>query len=258
MTSDQHDIEPVAHPRGNTARRRVSAPGLRTFLAIADRLDLSTAQRISLLGEPPRSTYHGWVKKAHGGMALTLPLDTLTRISGVLGIHKALVTLFPIEAEAATWLKGPHHGEVFGGQTPIKVMLDGGLDGILTVRRHLETRCRGSRGDDGADEDITDIGDGEHLSLNFSRYPRKYLENDFSLSGIVPISRARCVRKIIRIFSRMRVATSRPAMRESRRKAVLPILKPHRMIPVALEEASRRDNPQKETFAMTEGEISPD
>jgi len=138
--------EPTAQPIDAAARRRVSGPGLRTFLAIAERYDMPTRDRIVLLGEPSNSTYHEWVKKARAEAALTLPLDTLTRISGILGIHKALNILFPVEAEAMTWLKGQHHGEVFGGQAPIEVAVEGGLDGILTVRRYLDAWRGGLRG----------------------------------------------------------------------------------------------------------------
>ena len=142
--------EPVAQEIDADARRRVSGPGLRTFLTIADRYGITTQDRISLLGEPSKSTYHEWVRKARDAAPLALPLDTLTRISGVLGIHKALGILFPIEAEGMTWLKGPHYAEVFGGQAPIEVMIAGGLDGILTVRRYLDAWRGGLRGGPGA------------------------------------------------------------------------------------------------------------
>lgn len=135
--------EPVAQSIGAAARRRVSGPGLRTFLAVAERWGIATRDRIALLGEPSNSTYHEWVRKARTESALTLPLDTLTRISGILGIHKALGILFPIEAEAMTWLRGPHQGEVFGGQAPIEMAVEGGLDGILTVRRYLDAWAAG-------------------------------------------------------------------------------------------------------------------
>mgnify|MGYP001348593761 CR=1 FL=1 len=135
----RHSVaKPVTRSINAAARRRVSGPGLRAFLAIADRYGIATRDRIALLGEPSNSTYHEWVKKARSEAALTLPLDTLTRISGFLGIHKALGILFPIEAEAMTWFKGPHFGEVFGGQAPIELATRGGLDGILTVRRYLD------------------------------------------------------------------------------------------------------------------------
>jgi hypothetical protein len=138
--------EPVSQEIDAEARRRVSGPGLRTFLAIADRYGIPTRDRVALLGEPSNSTYHEWVRKARVEAPLSLPLDTLTRISGVLGVHKALGILFPIEAEAMTWLKGPHRGELFGGQAPLEVMIGGGLDGILTVRRYLDGWRGGLRG----------------------------------------------------------------------------------------------------------------
>ena len=150
---EQAGSEPVPQEIDAEARRRVSGPGLRTFLAIADRFGIATRDRIALLGEPSNSTYHEWVRKARTGAPLSLSLDTLTRISGVLGVHKALSMLFPIEAEAMTWLKGPHRGELFGGQAPLEVMIGGGLDGILTVRRYLDGWRGGLRGgpDQGAD-----------------------------------------------------------------------------------------------------------
>lgn len=122
-------------------------------MAVADRYGVPTRDRVALLGEPSNSTYHEWVKKARAAASLALPLDTLTRISGILGVHKSLGILFPIEAEAMTWLKGPHRGESFGGQAPLEVMIEGGLDGILTVRRHLDGWRGGLRGghSDGAD-----------------------------------------------------------------------------------------------------------
>lgn len=152
---DRAEAEPVPREINAASRRRVSGPSLRTFLAIADLYDIPTRDRVVLLGEPSNSTYHEWVRKARAEASLVLPLDTLTRISGILGIYKALGILFPIEAEAMTWLKGPHRGEVFGGQAPIDVMIEGGLDGILTVRRYLDAWRGGLRGGpgDGADVD---------------------------------------------------------------------------------------------------------
>ena len=72
------------------ARRRLRAPGMRTFLAIADLWRLSEEERRLVLGYPSRSTYHNWAKLAREGGEFTLDVDTLTRISAVLGIHQAL------------------------------------------------------------------------------------------------------------------------------------------------------------------------
>ncbi len=119
-------------------RKRVSGPGLRMFRVICDTWGLSEKQRIVLLGDPARSTYHQWMKKAVAREALNLPFDTLVRVSAVLGVHKALTILFPREDEAMTWLSGPHRGVLFGNQSPLDVMLSGTQDGILTVRRYLD------------------------------------------------------------------------------------------------------------------------
>lgn len=123
---------------GPADRARVSGPGLRAFRAIADAWGLSERQRIALLGEPARSTYHQWMRKAQAGEAVTLPLDALLRISGVLGVRKALAVLFADPAQGLAWLTGPHRGTVFQGAAPLTFMEDGALDGILTVRRYLD------------------------------------------------------------------------------------------------------------------------
>ena len=44
-------------------RRRLSAPGLRTFLRIADHWGLNEQQRLLILGYPSRSRYISWCKK---------------------------------------------------------------------------------------------------------------------------------------------------------------------------------------------------
>lgn len=68
-------------------RRRLSAPALRTFLAIADLWGLTEEQRLLVLGYPSRSTYQNWCKQAREHGAFTLDVDVLTRISAVFRIH---------------------------------------------------------------------------------------------------------------------------------------------------------------------------
>src|ERR1700682_3680042 len=70
-------------------RRRLSGPGLRTFLAIADLWGLTEEQRRLVLGLRARSTYRNWVKMVREHRDLTLGVDVLIRISAVLGIHQA-------------------------------------------------------------------------------------------------------------------------------------------------------------------------
>ena len=119
-------------------RRRLSAPGMRTFLAIADLWALTEQERLRILGHPARSTYHKWAKQAREHAEFTLDADVLTRISAVLGIYQALRILFETEQEGLAWLRGPHQATVFGGQPPINLMVDGTQDSLLTVRRFLD------------------------------------------------------------------------------------------------------------------------
>jgi len=119
-------------------RRVLSGPGLRAFVAIADRWGLSEADRLLVLGLPAHSTYHGWVKAARQQQDITLPVDTLLRISAVLGIHKALGILFQTEREGIEWLRGPHAALVFAGRPPIELATSCTQDGLLTLRRFLD------------------------------------------------------------------------------------------------------------------------
>lgn len=119
-------------------RRRLSAPGLRTFLAIADLWGLSEEQRRLILGYPSRSTYHSWCKHAREHGAFTLDVDVLTRISAVLGIHQALGVLFGDEHDGVNWLRQPHDAPTFGGHPPLDMVANGTQDGLMVVRRFLD------------------------------------------------------------------------------------------------------------------------
>jgi hypothetical protein len=123
-------------------RRRLSAPALRTFLAIADLWGLTEGERLRVLGHLPRSTYLGWCKRAREHHVFTLSADILTRISAVLGIHQALEILFPTGKLCFEWLRSPHNATVFAGRPPLELVTNGSQDGLLAVRRFLD----GARG----------------------------------------------------------------------------------------------------------------
>jgi hypothetical protein len=135
------------HRRDNSrfapaSRRRLSAPALRTFLAIADLWGLTEEQRLLILGYPSRSTYHNWCKQAREHGAFTLDVDVLTRISAVFGIHQGLGILFPTEQLGVEWLRSRHSAIIFGGRPPLDLLTCGSQDGLLSVRRFLD----GARG----------------------------------------------------------------------------------------------------------------
>lgn len=119
-------------------RRRVSGPGLRTFVNISDEWGLSEKQRMAALGHPGRSTYYNWIKRAEAKESVSLPVDTLLRISAVLGIHKALGILFPKRHEALAWLTSPNALLPFSGRAPVDLATNGTQQGILDLRRYLD------------------------------------------------------------------------------------------------------------------------
>lgn len=121
-----------------TNRRRLSAPGLRTFVAIADLWGLNEEQRRLVLGMPSRSTYQNWVRTAREHRDVTLDVDVLTRISAILGIHQALGVLHLTEQEGLAWLHGPHAATIFGGNPPLDLLTSGVQDDLLTIRRFLD------------------------------------------------------------------------------------------------------------------------
>lgn len=143
-------------------RQRLSAPALRTFLAIADLWRLTEEQRRLMLSCPSRSTYYNWSKQAREHGAFVLDVEVLTRISAVFGIHQALGALFDDEHQGIAWLRTPHTAPVFGGDAPIDLVTAGTQDGLLTVRRFLDAARGGfymSPGD--VDFSFPPLGDDE-------------------------------------------------------------------------------------------------
>ncbi len=119
-------------------RRRLSAPALRTFLAIAGLWRLTGEQQRLILGSPSRSTYSRWRKRVREHREIALEENVLMRISAVLGIHRGLGELFNEELEGVAWLHNPHGATSFGGNPPIDLIADGTLDGLMTVRRFVD------------------------------------------------------------------------------------------------------------------------
>lgn len=122
--------------RDPAVRRRLSAPALRTFFAVARDWRLSVAEERGLLGWPPSSTFH----KYKSGDAGVLSYDTLTRISLVFGIYKALHVLYAEPAFADGWMRIPNRHPLFGGRPPLAFVVDAGIDGLFQLRRLLDSR----------------------------------------------------------------------------------------------------------------------
>lgn len=115
-------------------RARLSGPGLRTFFAVADELQLGIDEQCRLLGGIGRSTCHKW----RGDQRVVLGRDQLERVSLVLGIYKALRLLFVDGLEGLRWLKAANADLPFAGRSPLERMLRGSIEDLYAVRRYLD------------------------------------------------------------------------------------------------------------------------
>ncbi len=128
-------MTPILEPN-RIEPEKLSGPGLRTFLNISLAWGLSNEEMRSLLGWPSESTFYQY----KAGKCGTLSYDTLTRISLVMGIYKALHILYPDETLADSWVRLPNRNALFGGRPALELMVNSGIDGLFQVRRLLDGR----------------------------------------------------------------------------------------------------------------------
>ena len=121
-------------------RERLSAAAIKGFLNIAERWNLTEVQARALLGGIASSTYHAWKSDPK---RTKLTQDTLTRISLVVGIYKALQIYFG-PPWADRWMILGNRGPLFSGQSPIEFVIRRGQPGMVEVRRMLDS-WRGGR-----------------------------------------------------------------------------------------------------------------
>ncbi len=119
--------------------KAASGPALRAFLRLAERWKLDVDQQMRLLGVTARSTFFNW-KKEMGG---NLSMDTLERISYLVGIFKALHILLPDEDAADAWIKKPNDAPIFGGKSALDRMLSGHVSDLYVVRQYLDAQRGG-------------------------------------------------------------------------------------------------------------------
>ena len=134
-----YDFESAADLGNAAERAELSSAAIRGFLNIARKWKLTEEQSRALLGGLASSTFHAW--KTHPKR--TLDQDTLTRISLVIGIYKALNIYFG-KPWADRWVTLENRGTLFAGRTPLAYMMQRGQPGMLEVRRMLDS-WRGGR-----------------------------------------------------------------------------------------------------------------
>lgn len=120
-------------------RERLSASALKGFFNLVDRWGVRDEDARGLLGGLSNGPYYTWKKQPP---QRALDTDTLTRISYLIGIFKALNILYG-EKLADEWVRLPNTNRIFGGRTPLDYMLRGGVPAMQIVRRLLDARRGG-------------------------------------------------------------------------------------------------------------------
>ena len=134
----RYDPSPLVDFSAKDERERLSRSALRAFLNIMQRWKVRDEDARALLGGMSNGQFYEMKKKPER----TLDADTLTRISYLVGIFKALNMAYS-EPLADAWVQRPNANRIFGGQTALAYMIKGGMPAMQTVRRLLDARRGG-------------------------------------------------------------------------------------------------------------------
>lgn len=113
-------------------RLRLTPAAHRAYGKMAERWKLTAPAATALLGL--RGGAFDPLAPLPAGMAWER--DVLLRISALLGVFKALHSIFA-DQMADQWVNLPNTGPIFAGKTPVEAMTQGGLAAMLEVRQHL-------------------------------------------------------------------------------------------------------------------------
>lgn len=134
----RYDPSPVIDLSAKAERERLSASAIKAFFNIMTTWGVRDEDARVLLGGVSNGQFYDMKKKPDR----TLDTDTLTRVSYLVGIFKALNILYSGKL-ADAWVQRPNTNRMFGGRTPLAVMAQGGLPAMQSVRRLLDARRGG-------------------------------------------------------------------------------------------------------------------
>jgi len=109
----------------------------RAVIRLFDRWQISDAQAREILGGLPARTFARW----KAGEIGRIDRDLATRLSLLMGIHKGLRYLFTDPARGYAWVKKPN--TLFGGRTPMDIMVQGDIFSLARVRAYLDAERGG-------------------------------------------------------------------------------------------------------------------
>jgi hypothetical protein len=106
----------------------------RAMIRLFEHWDVTDAEASVLLGDLSPRTFQRWKAGQYGRVGI----DLVTRMSNLLGIHKALRLLFEDADRGYRWVRAAN--AAFGGKSALVVMLGGQITDLMRVRRYLDAQ----------------------------------------------------------------------------------------------------------------------
>ncbi|WP_017670741.1 MbcA/ParS/Xre antitoxin family protein [Blastomonas sp. AAP53] len=113
-----------------------AAAMFRAVINLFGKWDLTDEQAAMLLDMPVRS-YRRWKAQGPGRISR----DGRARLSNLMGVHKALRTIFTESSRGYAWIRAAN--TAFGSASALDVMLRGELTDLMRVRRYLDAERGG-------------------------------------------------------------------------------------------------------------------
>ena len=132
--------EPLVDFNSAEERKRLSSSALIGFFKMMEIWKVRDEDARTLLGGISNGPFYELKKNPKGKV---LDVDRMFRVSYLLGIFKAINILHGQEL-ADDWVQLPNSNAMFGGKTPLRYMIDGGLPAMQNVRRLLDARRGGA------------------------------------------------------------------------------------------------------------------
>jgi hypothetical protein len=124
-------------PESERITEAEAAAMARAVIRLFDRWGLSDGEARAILGGMAARTYARW----KAGEIGRIDRDLATRLSLLMGIHKALRYLFTDPARGYAWIAAGN--TVFGGRSPVEVMAEGDIFALWRVRSYLDAERGG-------------------------------------------------------------------------------------------------------------------
>lgn len=109
----------------------------RAVVNLFARWQLSDAEAREILGGLAARTYARW----KAGETGRIDRDLATRLSLLMGIHKALRYLFTDPARGYAWVRKPN--SALEGRTPVDIMVEGSIFALARIRSYLDAERSG-------------------------------------------------------------------------------------------------------------------